>query len=123
MADLIEVCSGAKFKVLMTAQVNKQLKKADRKQIARCQIWMKKFCDDGFDFLTPEQLKHEGKFSVGDRKGTYVAIYAFKAWQLRIYGAVVGNLFIATEVDIAKKQDHADRETLEAAARKLAEYI
>lgn len=123
MTDLIEICSGTKFRVLMTASVEKHLKKADKKQLVRCQMWMKKFSDDGFDFLTNEQLKHEGKFSVGDRKGTHVAIYAFKAWQLRIYGAVVGDKFIATEVDIAKKQNDADRPKLELAARKMADYI
>lgn len=123
MADLIEVCSGSKFKVWMTPQVAKHLRKADVKQLARCQFWMKKFAEDGFEFLTPEQLKHEGKFSVGDKRGTQVAIYAFKAWQLRIYGALVGDRFIATDADIAKKQDQASRDTLEAAARKLADYL
>lgn len=123
MAELIEVCSGARFKVLMTPQVEKHLRKADRSQLARCQRWMKKFCDDGFDYLTPEQLKHEGKFSVGDRKGTQISVYAFKAWQLRAYGSVTGNRFIITEVDIAKKQNEADRDKLEAAARKMADHI
>lgn len=123
MDDLVEVCSGKRFRVLMTKNVQRSLKKADTAQLARCQRWMKKFCDDGFDFLTPEQLKHEGKFSVGDKKGTHAAIYAFKSWQLRVYGAVIGDCFVATEVDVAKKQNEADRDKLEAAARKLAEYI
>ncbi|TDK35214.1 hypothetical protein E2F50_13225 [Rhizobium deserti] len=123
MTDLIKVCSGRKFDVMMTGQVERHLKKADRQQLARCQKWMQKFCDDGFEFLTNEQLKFEGKFSTGDKRGTQLSVYAFKAWQLRAYGCVIGNRFVVTEVDIAKKQNEADRDKLEAAARKMADYI
>lgn len=123
MSELIEVCSGRQFKVLMTAAVAKQFGKADAKERARCQKWMKFFADDGFDLLDDQKLKHEGKFSTGERSGTKVPVWAFKAWALRVYGVRVGNSFIATEIDIAKKQDAADQGKLEAAARKAVPFL
>ncbi|KAA0698522.1 hypothetical protein DTW90_11995 [Neorhizobium sp. P12A] len=124
MDDLIDVCAGKRFKVKMTPEVAKKFKQADPKQRARCLKWMEFFAEDGQDNLDKEKLRHEGKFSTGEKSGTKVAILAFKAWQLRVYGGLVnGDTFIATEIDTAKKQDGADQHLLSLAAKKLAGYL
>lgn len=108
----------------MTAQVAKQFAKVDARERARCQKWMSFFAEDGHDFLDDKKLKHEGKYPTGQKSGTKVSIWAFKAWQVRVYGGVAkGNVFVATEIDTSKKQDAADRELLESAAKKLAEFL
>ena len=124
MNELIEVCAGKSYKVLMTPAVHKHFGKADPKARARCQKWMKFFADDGHEFLDAEKLKHEGKFGTGHKNGNKVSIWAFKAWQLRVYGGVVSDgVFVATEIDTKKKQNAADQDLLESAARKLADYL
>lgn len=124
MDELIEVCVGRRFRVSMTRRAYKMYVKADAKARARCEKWMKSYAHDGHEFLDDTKLKHEGKFPCGKPGGTDLAILAFKAWQLRVYGGVVnGNHFVATEVDIAKKQDGADQTALKSAAKKLADYI
>ncbi|GES45813.1 hypothetical protein RsS62_50650 [Rhizobium dioscoreae] len=124
MEDLIEVCVGKRYRVMMTPQVAKKFEKSDARQRSRCLQWMKRFAEDGDEYLDDEKFKFEGRFSTGQKAGTKVAISAFKAWQLRVYGGVaVEGVFIATEIDTAKKQNAADRATLEAAARKLATYM
>ena len=108
----------------MTAHVHKQFQRADAHARARCLKWMRFYADDGHDYLDDQKLKYEGKFPSGKPGGTDLAISAFKAWQLRVYGGVVnGNHFIATEIDIAKKQNAANQAVLKSAAKKLADYI
>lgn len=124
MDKLIDVSVGERFRVSMTPHVHKQYQRADAKARARCEKWMRFFAEDGHEYLDDKKLKHEGKFPSGKPGGTDLAIWAFKAWQLRVYGGVVnGNHFIATEIDIAKKQDAADQAALKSAAKKLAEFI
>lgn len=122
MDDLIEVCAGKRYKIAMERHVAKQFKKADIKEQARCLKWMKFFADDGFDFLDNEKLKSEGRFATGNKAGTRVTVWAFKAWQLRVYGGLVGDIFVATGIDTSKKQNAADRSALEGAARRLDDY-
>ncbi|WP_266034450.1 hypothetical protein [Brucella intermedia] len=121
--ELIEICIGGHCRVLMTRQVLKQFKKTDARERARITKWMGFYAKEGHDLLDNEKLKHEGKFSSGMQNGTLVSIWAFKAWQIRLYGghAPSGD-FVITEFDI-KKQDHADQEKLKQAAKKLANYL
>lgn len=124
MRDLIDVVIGRRFRVSMTRQVQKTYLKGNAQHRFRCEKWMRFFADDGHELLDDQKLKREGKFPSGQRGGTDITIWAFKAWQIRVYGGIVnGNHFIATEVDIAKKQDSADQATLKSAAKKLAELI
>lgn len=123
MKELDKVCEGAKFTIWVTHAVAKALRKVPAKERARLLAWMQRFANDGFEYLDTEKLKHEGKFPVGDRSGTSVAIYAFKAWQVRVCGGVIGGDFIGTEIDASKKRDKADRDLLERSAKKLAPYI
>ncbi|ANH06258.1 hypothetical protein [Shinella sp. HZN7] len=124
MSDLVEVCVGKTFRVFMTKGVAKRFDKTDAKERARCRAWMMRFAEDGHELLDDTKLKNEGHFSTGDKAGTKVAVWAFKAWQLRVYGGVVpGNIFVCTEIDDSKKQNSADRDLLKAAAKKLAPYL
>jgi len=86
MEELELVCEGRSYKVSMTASVAKAFKKVDAKERARIIKWMNRFADDGAEFLDAEKLKHEGKYPLGNRAGTEVAIFAFKAWQVRVCG-------------------------------------
>lgn len=124
MNDLIEVSVGKSFSVYMTRGVAKRFDKVAAKDRARCRAWMQRFADDGYENLDNTKLKNEGQFSTGDRSGTKVTVWAFKAWQLRVYGGVVrGSLFVCTEIDDSKKQDAANRDLLKSAAQKLASYF
>ena len=124
MEELEFVCEGRSYRVSMTKPVAKAYRKIDADRRARLMRWMKRYAEDGFEFLDPEKFMREGKFSVGDRAGSEVVIFAFKAWQVRVVGGVVqGSHFIASEIDVSKKQDKADRALLERAARKLSPYI
>lgn len=123
MEDAIEVCSGKRFKVVMTAAVHKQFCYAEAKERARCLKWMKFCADDGHDHLDKGKFRFEARLPAGDKKGTQIAIYAFKAWQLRVYGSFVGTTFVATEIDIAKKANVADPRILRSAAKKLAPFL
>ncbi len=122
MQGTVDVCSGKHCSVVMTTAVEEQFCRVDAKQRARCLEWMKRFASDGPRLLDKQKFRHEGRFPVGDKKGTQVAIYAFKAWQLRLYGGMVGGVFVITEIDI-KKDDAADQGKLRAAAKKLLPYV
>lgn len=124
MDELVTLVVGQRYKVSMTRKVHKVYLRADAKQRARCEKWMRFFADDGHEFLDDTKLKYEGKFPTGRPGGADVGVLAFKAWQLRVYGGIVNaNHFIATEIDIAKKQDAADQSALKGAAKKLADYV
>ena len=121
MDDLECVAEGENFTVLMTAKVAKAFGKADPNSRARCRKWMKFFADDGSKNLIETQFKREGRFSLGGRDRKQVVIFAFKAYQLRVYGGLLPGtrIFACTEIDTAKKRDTADRKKLERAARNL----
>lgn len=55
-----------------------------------------------------------------------MAVYAFKPWQLRIYGGLLeidrGLCFIGCEAD-GKKRDKADPKALKRAAERLAPFV
>ncbi|OYU91928.1 MAG: hypothetical protein CFE29_03525 [Bradyrhizobiaceae bacterium PARB1] len=89
----------------------------------------KEFCenDEFWRRLSDEKLKREGKFPDGN--GTDATIWVFKAWQWRLYGAIMKvnarRCFVAVSVDPNKKRDRADQKLLKATAKslgKLAEY-
>ena len=69
--------------------------------------------------LPEEKFKREGKFPDGN--GTDVAVYAFKGWQYRLYGAemVVNGVrsFVGVKTDPNKKRQKADQEILKESAK------
>ncbi|NTG19408.1 hypothetical protein G6L00_03055 [Agrobacterium rhizogenes] len=123
MDDLKEVFSGKRFKVMMTLEVYEQFQSAETDRRARILKWMKFYADDGHELLDNDKFRYEGKFSTSDKSGTKVSIYAFKAWQTRVYGGLVKSaIFVCTEIDLSKKRDLADQKLLKAAAKKLSKY-
>jgi hypothetical protein len=124
MSKVIELCAGRQFQVSFTEAAHTAWQKADPRERARCEKWMRLYCDDGHALLDKTKLRNEGKFHTGGKTGVSISILAFKAWQLRAYGGVVdGNHFIVTEVDTSKKQDAADKGMLQRAAEKLSSYL
>jgi hypothetical protein len=55
------------------------------------------------------------------------AVFAFKGWQLRLYGGYIPNArpadFLIVEIDPNKKQDRADRGCLARAGRALKNLV
>lgn len=89
--------------------------------------FMDRFCDSPRPRMTPEQYKKEGEFP--DGLGGTVAVYEFKPFKWRLYGAILRvdgrKCFVGTRVDPQKKQNKADRAALEQTALdvgKLVEY-
>ncbi|GBE44286.1 hypothetical protein BMS3Bbin10_02377 [bacterium BMS3Bbin10] len=123
MDETIDLCEGKRFRVVMTRAVAKEFKKAEAKERARCKKWMGFYAEDGDTNLDKQKFRFEARLPVGDKKGTRVAVYAFKAWQLRLYGSLIGNTFVVTEIDTSKKSDRADSKKLKSAAQKLCPYL
>ena len=97
-----------------------------RRQLAR---YLEEFCENEPPRLADTHYKKEGSYFNGLPGGGRVAIWTFKPWQWRLYGAVLivegRKCFVGMEVDPDKKQDKADKDTLVAAALaigKLEEY-
>lgn len=93
-----------------------------RKHLAR---YFHEFCTNNPHRLGQEKFKKEGDFS--DGRGGYVAIWAFRVRQWRLYGAFlqVGNrrCFVGVRVDATKKQDKADQQMLRNAALDIAGLV
>lgn len=97
------------------------------KRKVHLQRYFTEFCnsEDWHKRLSDRKFKREGNFR--DGKGGWVAVWTFKGWQWRLYGAilkVVGRrCFVAVEVDPEKKQDRADQRKLKATAKAVAELL
>jgi hypothetical protein len=82
------------------------------------------FCGNGDPArrLSDEKFKKEGNFPGGD--GSDVAIWAFKVWKWRLYGALLvvdgKKCFVGVRVDANKKQQKANKNLLKAAAKDVA---
>lgn len=74
--------------------------------------------------LFDQQLKYQGKHKVGERN---VIVYAFKAYQFRIYGTYYDiqgrKIFLGTACDPKKKQNKADANKLEKSAKETIEWL
>lgn len=125
MPDREQLYEGERYSVWMTQQVCREFRKVDPRYRARCEALMRRFADRGHEAFTEEQFKRQGRFSIGDPKGTKVAISAFKVFQLRVYGGFIPGTgeFVCTEIVGRKKRNEADRATLERAARHLGQWM
>jgi hypothetical protein len=90
-------------------------------QLAR---YFREFCENVHFFrrLSEQKFKNEGNFP--DGRGTQVAVWTFKSWQWRLYGAILRmhgkTCFVGVLVDPAKKRDSADQQMLRASAKAIA---
>lgn len=119
-------CNGDHCSVWMTPKVRKAFGKAEARFRARCERVMQRFAEKGPGaFVDDTKFKFQERLSTGGQQGAKVAIYAFKAYQLRVYGGYVpgrGGEFVCTEIELTKKQDEVARKVLERAARRLGEF-
>lgn len=87
--------------------------------------YFRTFCDmvHFFKHLSDQKFKNEGNFP--DGKGGQVAVWTFKSWQWRVYGAILQiegrRCFVGMLVDPAKKRDKADQKMLKNTAKGVAE--
>ena len=125
MESLVCVVKGKKFTVLMTKTVAKRFGQADARYRSRCLKWMKIFAEEGSKKLIETQFKSEGRFSIGDKKGTKTQVFAFKAYQLRVYGGFIPRTggFACTGIDTAKKKYAADNNKLITSAKILGRIM
>lgn len=123
--ELVDFAEGRYAPVSLIARVAKQFAKAEARDRARIQNIMKMFSADGNSKLTKEQFRWEGRFHVGDKKGSHVQIGAFKSRQVRIYGGYVEAIrkFVCSEIDLKKKRNKADQDKLRRAAQNLAQFF
>jgi hypothetical protein len=126
LEGLHEVASGPAGRVVWTPACQKEVEAAQAKQRDRLDALARKAVEFGFEELPKEQYTYEKRFSIGDRKGTEVPIFAFKLWQYRVYGTLRDwdgvRCFIGS-CGVVKKRDKADQDELEKAAKRLRLYI
>lgn len=87
----------------------------ERATLAR---YFPRFAEMGPSGFQGEMLKSQGRFP--DDDGKQIQIYAFKAYQFRIYGVVEDHFgkpsFVGTTSDPSKKSNQADKGKLKKAA-------
>jgi hypothetical protein len=98
------------------------LSKKRRKHLQR---YFHRYCELGHQALGEDKFKFEDSFP--DEKGRQVPVYAFKSFQLRLYGGILTvdgkRCFVGVRVDSAKKSDKADQQLLRAAANDIAHLV
>lgn len=77
--------------------------------------------------LPPEAFRSEGRYPTGQPGAKEVQVFAFKAFQCRIYGVTrtVNSVdtFIGLDINPRKKQDKVSDAFLRAVARKAVPYL
>lgn len=130
--DFAKVWTGERGDIRMSPEVARQYREDTEnkdelsvKRKTHLERYFREFCDND-DYgrrLNDEKFKKEGNFR--DGRGSQVAIYAFKAWKWRMYGALMTvaqrRCFVGVTVDPEKKRNKADRAKLESAAKAIAE--
>src|SRR5262245_38400320 len=87
--DLGYVVCGAAFDVALLTRVGRVFVKLPAAARAALVRTMEIFGEDGPHNLPITQFRLEDRLPVGDARGTRLLICAFKAWQVRVYGAIV----------------------------------
>ena len=97
------------------------------KRKAHIERYFREFCDnvDVQRRLSQEKFKKEGNFPDGHHGK--VAIWVFKSWQWRLYGATLTvegrRCFVGMKIDDAKKQDRANQTMLKNTALEIGELF
>ncbi len=124
--DLLALASGPKGRIMLTRACKRKLEGATGKQREQFAAYAEQAVANGFEELPPEQFRFEKRVSTGGARSKDVAVFAFKPWKLRIYGAFVdgpkGRTFIATEI-LEKKRDRVEPDVLKRAARLITPYL
>lgn len=122
MKALPEIAKGSHCAVRMTKEVADALEDAPAKDRGRCKAMMNRLAEHGPNGFNKEQFRMEDRISEGGRRGRSFAIYAFKSYQVRIYGGWVNGDFVCVEYEL-KKKNKADRKKFGSAASKLGELM
>ncbi|WP_441277965.1 hypothetical protein AB7783_13995 [Tardiphaga sp. 172_B4_N1_3] len=134
--DLEIVWTGSSADIRMTGKEATDFRQAiegdddlPSKRRAQLSRYFTEFCEstEPGRRVNDQQFKNEGKFK--DGKGGKATIWTFKAFQWRLYGAILTvagrRCFVGVKIDPVKKQNRADQEMLKASAKiigALAEY-
>lgn len=125
MKGLKHAASGTHCDVWMVASVTKAIRKAPADDRARMKKLIGHLAQYGQEDFNKTQFRHEGKYATGNPGEAKKAVYAFKAYQLRVYGGYCRmngeTTFVCTH-GVIKKDDGADQALLRGVARKLGEY-
>jgi hypothetical protein len=128
MADgpvLFKVAQGPDSTVAMTQSVYKTFSMVAAKARARIKRPMEKYAEEGPRHLNREQFRLEMRCPSG-RGSEKVAVYCFKAWQVRVYGVRITMnekpVFVCSEIDPSKKQDKANPKLIKQAAKKAIAF-
>ena len=77
--------------------------------------------------MPKEHFNSEGRHPTGGKQSKEVQVCAFKAFQHRIYGVVVGiknvETFVGLKIVEDKKRDRADQELLKRIAQNIGPYL
>lgn len=116
--------------VFISRDVEKFLKSeqkgANRKHVMKIHATLGSIRRFGFQGLEDATLfKSEGRYKSGQPGMADIAVYALKAWQIRVYGGIITrtgcSVFMLPEATI-KKVNKADMDQLSRVAKKLGEY-
>jgi hypothetical protein len=112
------VVEAANRRVVMNVGLEKEYRKIATKDKATLRRWMELWCDDVDGAIPDTRLKAQHRYA--DAQGRNVLIFAFKAYQARLYGfirEIEGKLtFLITAADSDKKDDGADQKVLDRAS-------
>lgn len=118
------MAAGAYCEVHIADKALKEYRKAPPKDRARVESIIGELAANGPDDLVDTQLKFEGRFPIGGKRGTKLAVWVVKSYQLRVYGGYWNKhplVFLCPEVAI-KKTNKADQELLRRVAKKVGEH-
>lgn len=106
--------------------LQQELKGANKKHAMKIHATLGSIRRNGLHDLDDATLfKNEGRYKAGQPGMANIAVYALKAWQLRVYGGIIthsgASVFMLPEATI-KKDRKADMGQLLRVAKKLGEY-
>lgn len=86
-----------------------------------------RYCDSDLKYFDETQFRKEGRYSSKRKDGKQYQIWAFKGFQIRLYGSTIDfdtssgrkSGFVITAIDLKKKQNKPDKELLKSAALAL----
>ena len=112
--------AGEHGSVAFDDQTWKDFGNVDRKERAKLEATMKRWCQDGPANLPTARFKNQTAFK---KAGKSVTVSVFKAHQVRFYGGVVQvdgqPVFLIIASDTSKKQDKANQALLKFTAEVL----
>lgn len=99
--------------------------RSNKRHVHKLQQILTKLAEYGLQHMgNIEQFRHEGKFQSGSTEKEKIAVYAVKAFQLRLYGGFVqrnGKSYFVCVGFAKKKKDRADQDQLKRVSSAIGE--